>query len=135
MGDHDADHSPSQIVGTQPQGRIRLLADADFNHAIVKGCRRYEPALDFLSANRAKLHGLPDSEVLAFAAAEDRILVTHDRHTMPHHFGEFLMRRGASPGVFLVGQNELIAEVIEAIVLIWAASDADEWRNRIVSIL
>jgi hypothetical protein len=30
---------------------IRFLADADFNHAIVKGCRRHEPAMDFLSAN------------------------------------------------------------------------------------
>ena len=27
------------------------MADADCNHAIVKGCRRQEPAMDFLSAN------------------------------------------------------------------------------------
>ena len=38
---------------------IRFLADADFNDAIVKGCRRQEPAMDFLSANEAKLEGVP----------------------------------------------------------------------------
>jgi hypothetical protein len=56
---------------------IRFLADADLNHAIVKGCRRHEPAMDFLSANEAKLEGLPDADVLAIAAEQDRILVTH----------------------------------------------------------
>src|ERR1019366_10186930 len=105
---------------------IRFLADADFNHAIVKGCRRHEPALDFMSANEASLEGVPDPEVLALAATQNRILVTHDRQTMPHHFGEFLMRRGSSPGVFLVSQYAPIGEVIEELLLIWAASDADE---------
>ena len=62
---------------------VRFLADADLNHAIVKGCRRYEPALDFLSANEANLQGVPDPGVLAFAAEQDRILVTHDFQTMP----------------------------------------------------
>jgi hypothetical protein len=113
---------------------IRFLADADFNHAIVKGCRRHEPAMDFLSANEAKLERVPDPDVLALAAEQDRILVTHDRQTMPLHFGEFLTAGRSSPGVFLVNQHTPIGEVIDALVLIWAASDADEWKNRIVNI-
>jgi hypothetical protein len=52
---------------------IRFLADADFNHAIVKGCWRHEPAMDFLSANEAKLEGVPDPDVLALAAEQDRV--------------------------------------------------------------
>ena len=54
---------------------IRLLADASLRDAIVSGCLRREPAIDFLSANDANLAGLPDSEVLTLAAAEGRILV------------------------------------------------------------
>jgi hypothetical protein len=46
--------------------------------------------MDFLSANRANLEGVPDPEELAFAAQEDRILVTSDFRTMPEYFGEFL---------------------------------------------
>lgn len=113
---------------------IRFLADADFNHAIVKGCRRCEPAMDFLSANEAKLEGVPDPDILALAAEQDRILVTHDRQTMPHHFGAFLMTGRSSPGVFLVSQHAPIGEVVDALVLIWAASDAEEWKNRILNI-
>lgn len=48
---------------------IRFLADVSLHHAIVSGCRRREPAVDFLSAHEAKLEGVPDSDVLAFAAS------------------------------------------------------------------
>jgi hypothetical protein len=53
---------------------------------------------------------------------------------MPRHFGEHLLRRLSSPGVFLVSQYTAIGEVIDELVLIWAASDPEEWRNRIVNI-
>ncbi len=102
---------------------IRFLADVNLNHAIIKGCRRQEPTLDFLSSAEAKLHGLADPEVLLIAKQQDRILVTHDFQTMPRHYGEFLNKHGDSPGVFLVSQNTPIGSVIDEIVLVWAASD------------
>jgi hypothetical protein len=113
---------------------IRFLADADLNEGIVAGCLRREPEMDFLSANEADLEGVPDPEVLALAAAGDRILVSHDFHTMPRHFGNFLQAGNSSPGVLLVPQRLPVGEAIEELVLIWAASDADEWRNRILRI-
>jgi hypothetical protein len=51
---------------------IRFLADADLNEGIVAGCLRREPEMDFLSANDADLEGVPDPEVRALAAAQDR---------------------------------------------------------------
>ena len=113
---------------------VRFLADASLRDAIVSGCLRREPVIDSLSANDANLAGVPDSEVLALAAAEGRILVTSDLRTMPRHFGEFLEAGGSSAGVFLVKQRTPLAEVIEALLLIWAASDADEWTDRILEI-
>jgi hypothetical protein len=53
---------------------------------------------------------------------------------MPRHFGTFLQERGSSPGVFLVKQSSPVAEVIDELVLIWAASDAEEWKDRILEI-
>src|SRR5450755_3127313 len=105
---------------------IRFMADADLNGSIVGGCRRREPAIDFLSANDANLEGVSDPGVLALAAAEDRILVSHDFQTMPRHFGDFLQARGSSPGVLVVPQSLPIGEAIEELVLIWGASDAEE---------
>ena len=81
---------------------ICLLADADLNQGIVAGCLRKEPEMDFLSANNADLEGVPDPEVLALAAAQGRILVSHDFQTMPRHFGDFLRARVSSPGLILV---------------------------------
>jgi len=57
---------------------VRFLADASLRNAIVRGCLRREPTMDFLSANRANLEGVPDPAVLALAAQQDRILVASD---------------------------------------------------------
>jgi hypothetical protein len=113
---------------------VRFLADASLHHAIVSGCSRREPAIDFLSAHAGRLAGIADPDVLAIAADAGRILVTHDFQTMPRHFGEFLEAHGSSPGVFLVKQSTPLAAVIEALVLVWAASDPEEWKNRILEI-
>jgi predicted nuclease of predicted toxin-antitoxin system len=113
---------------------IRFLADASLNDAIVTGCWRREPAIDFLSANAANLEGIPDPEILDIAARQDRILVTSDFKTMPGHFADFLLAGGSSPGVFLVKQRTAVVDVIDALVLNWAATDAGEWRDRIVEI-
>ncbi len=113
---------------------VRFLADASLHDAIVRGCFRREPVIDFLSAHNPNLAGISDPDVLALAAAEGRILVTSDLKTMPRHFGEFLDSGRSSAGVFLVKQHTPVADAIEALLLVWAASDADEWKNRILEI-
>ncbi|MBV6626283.1 MAG: DUF5615 family PIN-like protein [Rivularia sp. (in: Bacteria)] len=69
---------------------IKFQADADLKQAIVTGTIRRQPSIDFQSANAAGLEGKKDPQVLAIAAQEDRILVTHDRKTMPAAFGNFI---------------------------------------------
>ena len=113
---------------------VRFLADASLHHAIVSGCARREPAIDFLSAHTANLHGLTDPVVLALAATQGRILVSHDFRTMPRHFATFLSTGRSTPGVFLVKQRTPLADVIEELVLIWTASEPEEWVDRIVEI-
>jgi hypothetical protein len=113
---------------------VRFLADASLHHAIVTGCLRREPSIDFASAQGAQLDGLSDLDVLARAAAQDRILITHDFRTMPRHFAAFRATGATSPGVFLVQQNTPLGSVIEEVMLIWMASTPDDWRNRIVVI-
>ena len=88
------------------------------------------PEIDFQTANETELENLSDPEVLARAANEGRILVSHDRRTMPIHFGEFIETQ-ISPGIFLVSQDAEIRKVIEDLILIWAASEAEEYVNSI----
>jgi hypothetical protein len=68
--------------------------------------------------------------VLACAADEGRILISHDFETMPGHFRQFTQRR-RSPGVLLVRQDLPVGEAIETLLLIWEASEADEWVTRL----
>src|SRR6476660_5754735 len=105
----------------------RFQADADFNQKIVRGVLRREPAVDFQSAEVGGMIGVPDTDVLVRAAGFGRILVSHDRRTMPSHFTRFL-REHSSPGLILVPQDLDIGVVIENLLVIWVATDADEWR-------
>ena len=112
---------------------IKFQADADLNDDIVKGVKRRFPEIDFQNAKDGGLEGLDDPIVLALAASEARILVTHDRKTMPTHFGEFILNED-SYGVIIVSKKASISNVIEELVLIWAAATAEEFQNRIFTI-
>jgi uncharacterized protein DUF5615 len=109
---------------------IRFLTDEDFREAIVDGLRCRVTGIDMLTAPEAGTLGFGDPDVLAFAAQRERILLTHDTHTMPDHFAAFLMRGQHSPGVFMIPQLLPIGRAIDAVVLVWAASAPDEWRDQ-----
>ncbi|MBV8819679.1 MAG: DUF5615 family PIN-like protein [Acidobacteriaceae bacterium] len=111
---------------------IRFIGDADFNLEIVRGCWRREPGLEFISSHVARLHGVPDPEVLAIAARESRVLLSHDCKSMPAHFGDFLQSGGSIPGLILVPQFLSIGEAVEELLLIWGASEAEEWKDRLI---
>ena len=113
--------------------KVSFQADADFNQNIVRAMRRRVPAIDFQTAHQADLHGLNDQAVLAHAAREGRILVSHDRRTMPGHFANFIAT-STSAGVILISQNLPIMQAVEDLILIWEASEAEEWVNRLDSL-
>ena len=110
--------------------KVTYQADNDLRRAIVRGAVRREPRINFRSAQAARLDAIPDPVVLAFAADEGRILISHDFETMPKHFRQFTQRR-RSPGDLLVRQDLPVGEAIETLLLIWEASEADEWVNRL----
>lgn len=109
---------------------LRFQADADFNQKIVAATVRREPTINFRTALDAGLPGLDDLQVLAIAAAEGRVLVTHDLKTMPRHFADFL-RGSTSPGVVIIPQRMPISVAVENLLLIGSATQAAEWVNRL----
>ncbi|MBI3653226.1 MAG: DUF5615 family PIN-like protein [Acidobacteria bacterium] len=109
---------------------IRFQADADLKQTIVRAILRREPGMDFQTAVAGGLSGLTDPEVLAVAARERRILVSHDKRTMPYHFSEFIKGQ-SSPGLLIIPQQIRIAVAVEELLLIWSDSEAEEWVNRI----
>jgi hypothetical protein len=97
---------------------------------IVIGLRRREPSLDFVDAHDGGVIGIPDPEVLEVAAESGRVLVSHDRRTMPGHFADFVARR-SSPGLIIVSQDLDIGTAIEDLLLLWAGTDSSEWIDQI----
>ncbi|HEY7126824.1 MAG TPA: DUF5615 family PIN-like protein [Ktedonobacterales bacterium] len=112
--------------------RIRFEADEDFNSLIVKQLLKREPLIDFQTTAQAGLQGFPDLVLLARAAEQGRILVSHDLKTMPIHFSAFLASGQHSPGVFLLDQGVPIGTAIEALYLVWEASTPEEWQDQII---
>ena len=110
--------------------KLRFQADADLNQIIVRAVLRREPTIDFQNAHDAKLVGVEDPEVLSRAAKAGRILVTHDSKTIPTHFGQFITKH-QSPGVIIVPQSLPGHLAADDLILIWSASEAEEWLNRI----
>ena len=84
--------------------RPRFQADENLNAKIIAGLRRREPSLDFQTAKAANILGHEDLEVLTIAARDGRILVSHDRETMPAHFSRFIAE-STSAGLLIVSQK------------------------------
>lgn len=113
--------------------QVRFQADWHLNHTIVQAAQRREPALDFQTAHAASLLGISAPDVLERAAREGRLLVTHDFHDMLQHFAIFIQER-TSAGVLLVRQRLPVAAVKEDLLLIWAATEAEDWHNCITAL-
>ena len=96
----------------------------------MRAVLRRQPAIDFQTADEGQIRDLNDLDILATAASEGRIVVTHDRSTMPVHFASFMARQD-SPGVFILSKDSTLNVAVEELITIWEASEAEEWINTI----
>src|SRR5262245_54694502 len=110
----------------------RFLADEDLRRAMVRATRRLEPTLEFATVQDLGLSGLADHQVLEFAHSQSWLLVSHDVNTLKADAEQRVNSDQGMSGLFLVPQSRPVRAVAESLVLIWAASQAEEWRNRIV---
>jgi hypothetical protein len=111
--------------------RPRFLADHDLNENILHGVWRHEPTIVFRSAREFQLEQRPDDELLAFAAARGLIAVSHDVNTMRAAALARIDRGEPFSGLIMIHQRAPLANTIEDLVLIWAASEAEEWVNEV----
>ena len=84
---------------------LRLLFDEDMNHHVIRGLVRRLPDLDHTTILDLEQTGNDDLAVLETAAAERRLLVSHDVNTMSATFKEFVAAGEKSYGLLLVPQS------------------------------
>ncbi len=111
---------------------LRFLSDENFHGDVVRGLLIRHPSLDLVRAQDVGLAGTDDPAVLAWAANEDRILLTHDRATMPVFAHARSAAGAAMPGVFVLNDRLPVREAIDELSMIDACSDHAEWAGRVV---
>ena len=111
--------------------RPRFLADNDLTDQIVLGVQRREPSVEFTRIRDVGLAKAADSDVLEYAAREGFLVVSHDVNTMRAAAVARIEAGQDMSGLLLVHQRSPIAETIEELIVIWIASDAEEWNGEI----
>ena len=108
---------------------LRLLIDQDLDHAILRGLLLRVPNPDVITAQQVGLSDASDPELLEWAAQQERIIVTHDRRTMPYHASSRIARAEKVAGVIVVSRQLPISQVINELEIIVLCSDMIEWEN------
>ena len=111
---------------------LSFLADEDFNRIIVRGVLRARPDIDIVRVQDIGLRTKKDPDVLDRAAAERRILLTHDEQSMPGYAYERVLASLPMPGIFVVQQEESISRIIEEIILLAECSSEHEWEGQVI---
>ncbi len=111
---------------------IPWLADENLNGKLLRALYRVRPGIDLLRVQDVGLSGAADPDVLAWAAAEARVLLTHDAATVAYHAFARVDQGYSLAGVFIVGQDLPFGSVLDDIVLIDSLSEQEEWLGRVV---
>ena len=110
---------------------IPLAIDENFNNDVVRGLLRRRPGLDLLRVLDAGLARADDPTVLAWAAAQGRVLISHDVSTITKHAYDRVTAGQPMPGVFEVPRRVPLAQAIEDLLIIAECSEPGEWEGQV----
>lgn len=111
---------------------LSLLSDENFNGDIVRGLLLRQPNLDLLRVQDVGLREVDDPAILTWAASNGRILLTHDRATMPDFAYDRLVRGELMAGMFVINDRMPIRQAIDELSLLVDCSEQAEWKNVVV---
>jgi hypothetical protein len=114
---------------------LRLASDADVHGEIIRGLRRRLPGIDLVRAQDALPEGTPDPDVLAWAAAEKRVLITNDRNTMVGFACQRVAAGEPVSGLIATTNEQSIGSAIDDILLLAECMTESEIRDQIVVFL
>ena len=111
---------------------LRFLADENFDGDILRALLRRQDDLDILRVQDVGLSSAKDAEVLAWAAAEARMLLTHDVTTMTQQAYERVREGLPMPGVVEISLSAPLQTVIDDLLLLARVSMTGEWQGQVL---
>lgn len=111
---------------------LKFLADENFDNTILRGLRRRKSDIDCVRVQDVQLSGADDPTVLAWAAQEERVLLTHDVATITRYAYERIAQGQPMPGVIEVRTDASVGQVIEDILIILECLTTGELDGQIL---
>ena len=110
---------------------LKVLADENFDGKLLNALKRRMPDLDMVRVQDVGLMETPDEEILAWAAQQGRLLLTHDVNTIPECAKTRIASGHPMPGVVLM-KGQPTASVIEDLAILAECSVEGEWEGQLI---
>jgi hypothetical protein len=111
---------------------LRFAADESLSSKIIDGLLRRKPDLDLVRIQDVGLRSGDDPSILAWAAQEGRLVLTHDVSTMTDHAYERVRENLPMPGVVEIPQSAPIGVVIEDLLILAECSKSGEYEGLVI---
>ncbi|MDQ2809426.1 MAG: DUF5615 family PIN-like protein [Chloroflexota bacterium] len=110
---------------------LRFVADENFSNIILRGLLLRKPDLDVVRTQDTDLAGADDLTLLAWAATEGRIVLTHDLDTLAGYAYERMDMDLLVAGVLEVRTHRSFGRIIEDILILAECTSPEEWKNQV----
>jgi hypothetical protein len=110
---------------------LSAAADENFNGDAVAELLRRHPGLSIVRVQDGPLRAAPDLDVLAWAAGEGRVLLTHDQATMVAFAFERIAAGLPCPGLVVAPQRMSVAALVEDVEVLLLAGTPAEFQDRV----
>jgi hypothetical protein len=114
---------------------VKWLADENFRNAIVRGLLRKSPAIDIVRAQDVRdVSGQNDQELLKFATAEGRVLVTHDLSTIIPAMREQMRIESRCAPIVMVPDSLPVGSAVDDLLILDACAVEADWAAGVLYI-
>jgi len=110
----------------------RFAADENFNGRILRALLRQLPDLDIVRVQDCLLEGTDDPALLAWAARENRVVLSHDIATLVGYANDRLRLFEEMPGLVVIPTLAPIGEVLADLELLLRAASAEDLRDQVL---
>ena len=110
---------------------ILLAADENIDWTILSGVERAGRNVKIPRAQLSGLEAQRDHLVRAWAASEDRVLVTHDAATMEVEAYARVAANQSMPGVLILPQSVSVGDAVRELLLIVECGTDEDFRDRV----
>jgi predicted nuclease of predicted toxin-antitoxin system len=111
---------------------LRLAADENFDNHILAGLVRRQSSIDIVRVQDAGLANADDVAILAWAAEQGRVVLTHDAATMIGFAYDRVQAGLPMPGMIEVRMGLPVGRTVEELLLVVAASLPGELDGQVV---